>query len=56
VRRWLALGTEAASSVAGTALAGWWLSRYFHSRMILVVACLSGVVLATWRLLRAAKP
>jgi len=56
-RKWIGLGLEASSSVASTAVLGWWMSRHFHTQIFLVVLPLCGIVLTMWRLLRAAtKP
>lgn len=56
-RKWMALGTEVSVSVAAFAWGGWWLSERYDSPLVLVALCLAGVVVAFWRLLRAAaKP
>jgi hypothetical protein len=53
----MALGTEVSASVAAFAVGGWWLSERYESPILLVALCLAGVVVAFWRLLRAAaKP
>lgn len=55
-RRWIALGFEASSTVAGSALLGWWLSDLLGTRVPLVVCCLAGVAISVWLLLKAASP
>lgn len=54
-RAWIAIGSEAAGTVAASALLGWWLRKSLGSEMILVACCLLGVGAAVWRLIRAAR-